>query len=128
MERLLFIASGVFGFLTVALGAFGAHAVRGRLLPLADGAARLEWWQTATLYQGLHALALGLAAILYGKSGAASASVAGWSFAAGILLFSGSLYTMALTGIRMLGAVTPLGGLAFLIGWSALTFTAFRLP
>jgi uncharacterized membrane protein YgdD (TMEM256/DUF423 family) len=124
--RLLLALAAANGFLAVLLGAFGAHALRGRLSSLEDGARRLEWWQTATTYHLVHALALGLAALVAQK-GATLASSAGWSFLAGIVLFSGSLYVMTLTGVRELGAVTPLGGLAFLGGWALLFVAALRL-
>lgn len=102
--------AAVFGFFGVVLGAFGAHALKERLTP--DGT---EWWKTATLYHLVHAVAL----LATGRAdGRPSAST--WSFAAGILLFSGSLYAMALTDARWLGAVTPLGGVAFLVGWALL--------
>jgi uncharacterized membrane protein YgdD (TMEM256/DUF423 family) len=124
--RLLLALAAANGFLAVLLGAFGAHALRGRLTGLADGARRLEWWQTATTYHLAHALALGLAAFVVQKS-ATPATAAGWSFLAGIVLFSGSLYVMTLTGVRALGAVTPLGGLAFLAGWVLLFVAALKL-
>ena len=111
------LAAGVSGFTAVALGAFGAHALKGIL---AGEAA--DWWRTAVLYQGLHVaplLALGLA-----PHPGRLARVAGWAFIAGTLLFSGSLYAMALGGPRGLGAVTPLGGLAFLAGWACLALMA----
>lgn len=127
MERFALLASASSGFLAVALGAFGAHGLKTRLAPLADGAQRLEWWNTGAHYQALHALALGLVAYLATRSSSASVTVAAWSFIAGIVLFSGSLYVMTLTGVRALGAVTPLGGLAFLIGWAAIFVTALRL-
>jgi len=114
------------GFVAVLLGAFGAHALRARFAALEDGARRLEWWQTATTYHLVHALALGLSAVVAGRGGGAS-TAAGWSFQAGVLLFSGSLYVMALTGVRALGAVTPLGGLAFLAGWACLFWAALKL-
>jgi uncharacterized membrane protein YgdD (TMEM256/DUF423 family) len=114
------------GFLAVLLGAFGAHALRARFAALEDGARRLEWWQTATTYHLGHALALGLAAFVVQKGGT-PATAAGFSFLAGIALFSGSLYVMALTGVRALGAVTPFGGLAFLAGWALLLVAALRL-
>jgi uncharacterized membrane protein YgdD (TMEM256/DUF423 family) len=114
------------GFLAVLLGAFGAHALRGRLEGLADGARRLEWWQTASSYHLAHALALGLAALLVGRSASSATIVAGWAFALGIVLFSGSLYVMSLSGVRALGAVTPFGGLAFLVGWAALLWAALK--
>ena len=100
------------GFLGVALGAFGAHGLRAVFAanPLAQG-----WWEKAVLYQFVHVGAMGLAACLEPFPRVA------WSlFAAGILLFSGSLYVLALTNLRWLGAVTPLGGLCFLAGWIAL--------
>lgn len=127
VERVFFVGSGVLGFLTVAFGAFGAHGLRARFAGLADGADRLGWWQTATLYLGLHALALGLAAYLSGRTASTAASVAGFGFLAGCALFSGSLYTMALTGVRALGAVTPLGGLCFLVGWAGVVVASLKL-
>jgi uncharacterized membrane protein YgdD (TMEM256/DUF423 family) len=117
------------GFLAVAFGAFGAHGLKDHLKPAAsdspDEAAfklrRIENFETASRYNMYHALALlavGMLA-LSGRPGPALA-VAGWSFVAGILLFSGSLYAYGLLGQRWLGAVTPFGGLGFLIGWLAL--------
>jgi len=99
--------AAVLGILGVALGAFGAHALKDRLTP--EG---LDWWKTATLYHLVHA-----AAALATGRGDGRASAATWCFAAGVLLFSGSLYAMALTDVRWLGAVTPVGGLAFVVGW-----------
>lgn len=128
MERLALVASATFGFLAVALGAFGAHGLKARLGPLADGVQRLEWWNTGAHYQAIHALALGLVAYLATRSSSASVNVAAYAFIAGILLFSGSLYVMTLTGVRVLGAVTPFGGLAFLVGWAAILVAALRLP
>ena len=99
--------AAILGFLAVALGAFGAHALKGRLAP--EGVA---WWEKATLYHLVHAAAM----LATGrKDGCASAAT--WCFAVGILLFSGSLYAMALTEVRGLGAVTPIGGVALLAGW-----------
>lgn len=128
MERLALVASATFGFLAVALGAFGAHGLKARLGPLADGVQRLEWWNTGAHYQAIHALALGLVAYLATRSSSTSVNVAAYAFIAGILLFSGSLYVMTLTGVRVLGAVTPFGGLAFLVGWAAILVAALRLP
>ena len=99
--------AAVLGFLGVALGAFGAHLLKGSLTP--EG---LGWWETAVLYHLVHAAALLATGDREGRTTPSS-----WCFAAGILLFSGSLYAMALTGVRTLGAVTPLGGLALLAGW-----------
>jgi len=126
MVRLFLALAALNGFLAVALGAFGAHGLRSRLATLADGAQRLDWWRTAAQFHLMHALALGLVAVLVGRAPAAPLSVAGWAFFGGIALFSGSLYTMVLTGVRGLGAVTPLGGLLFLVGWAALAVAAFR--
>lgn len=126
-QRLALLLASAFGFLGVALGAFGAHGLKARLAPLADGVQRLEWWNTGAHYQLIHALALGLVALLLGRASTTSLVVAAYSFCAGILLFSGSLYVMTLTGIRVLGAVTPFGGVGFLVGWAALFVTALRL-
>jgi uncharacterized membrane protein YgdD (TMEM256/DUF423 family) len=117
----LFLALGALaGFSAVAFGAFGGHGLRNKLAALPDGAKRLEWWQTGASYHLAHAVAIGLAALVAERVPASSASAAAWAFVAGIVLFSGSLYVMALTGIRKLGAVTPLGGLALLGGWACL--------
>lgn len=119
------VASGVSGFLAVALGAFGAHGLQSRLDGVADGAKRLAWWQTAAQYHLLHALALALVA--FAVTRAPSARFAGYSFVVGTLLFSGSLYAMALGAPRFLGAVTPFGGLALLAGWATLAYVGFTL-
>ncbi|MBE0565431.1 MAG: DUF423 domain-containing protein, partial [Krumholzibacteria bacterium] len=118
--RMFMLLAGINGFLAVALGAFGAHGLKNRLSALPDGAQRLEWWQTAAHYHLAHALALGLVALLASRlaTDAALPRTAGWAFQLGILLFSGSLYAMTLTGIRALGAVTPVGGVALLVGWA----------
>jgi uncharacterized membrane protein YgdD (TMEM256/DUF423 family) len=128
MERIALLAASVLGFLSVALGAFGAHGLRSRLAPLADGAQRLEWWSTGAHYQAIHALALGLVAWLATRSSSAAVTVATVAFVVGVLFFSGSLYVMTLTGMRWLGAITPLGGAAFLVGWAAIAVVAWRLP
>ncbi|HEX5660896.1 MAG TPA: DUF423 domain-containing protein [Polyangiales bacterium] len=124
MHRLFFTFAASLGFLAVALGAFGAHGLKSRLASLADGADRLAWWKTAAEYHLTHALALALAAGLLGDTRLGRAACV--AFALGIALFSGSLYTMTLTGIRWLGAVTPIGGLAMLVGWALLGVAAFR--
>lgn len=126
MTRALMMMAGVHGFLAVALGAFGAHGLRAAMAELSDGAKRLEWWGTAAQYHLIHALAIGLAASLLARA-PGPATVAGVAFSVGCLLFSGSLYTMTLTGVRALGAVTPLGGVAFLVGWGALTVAGWQL-
>ena len=101
-----------FMFLAVGLGAFGAHALKAKLAP-----DMLVIFETGVRYQVYHALALLLLASLRGPSKAA------WCFTAGIALFSGSLYLLALTGVRKWGAVTPIGGVLFLIGWLILMFS-----
>jgi uncharacterized membrane protein YgdD (TMEM256/DUF423 family) len=116
------IVGAIFGGLSVAAGAFGAHALRAQLEPR-----MLEVFETAVRYQMYHALALFAAAWVYQQTEAQAAQVAGWAFLAGILLFSGSLYAMVFTGIRALGAVTPLGGAAFVVGWAALAVAALKL-
>ena len=125
--RIFLLLAGLNGFLAVALGAFGAHGLKGRLEPLADGALRLGWWQTAAQYHLAHALALGLVALLADRVGGGLPRTAGWAFQVGILLFSGSLYAMTLGGVRALGAVTPLGGVALLVGWACVAMAALRL-
>ena len=121
-------ACSISAFLAVALGAFGAHGLQARLADAADAAKRLSWWQTAAQYHLLHALALGLVALTVARAPAIPAlRFAGFAFCFGTLLFSGSLYVMALGGPRWLGAVTPLGGLGFLAGWAVLAYAGFSL-
>lgn len=127
MERLALLASGILGFLAVGLGAFGAHGLKARLEPLADGAKRLEWWNTAAHYHLVHALAFAAIAYLSTRTTSSAVTVAAIAMLVGIVLFSGSLYTMTLTGIRALGAVTPLGGLAFLVGWIAIAIAGWSI-
>lgn len=109
--------------LSVVLGAFGAHGLEQQL-----PSNHLDWWQKAVDYQSLHSLSLlatGLLALRYPSK---ALGVAGWSFLLGMLLFSGSLYLLALTGIRTLAMLTPFGGLAFILGWCGLILAAWRLP
>jgi len=115
MARTFWWLGCVFGLLAVAAGAFGAHALRARL-----PADLLAVFETAARYQMYHALALLAVALVAARAPSSTAAAAGWLFCAGIVLFSGSLYALALTGVRVLGAVTPLGGLCFLAGWAAL--------
>lgn len=126
MERTALFLAGVLGFLGVALGAFGAHGLKKRLAAAPDGEARLAWWATGAQYHLIHALAIGLAAMRVSPVHPGSAA-APWLFAGGIALFSGSLYTMTLTGRRALGAITPLGGLLFLAGWAAIAYNALKI-
>jgi uncharacterized membrane protein YgdD (TMEM256/DUF423 family) len=127
MTRLWLTMAAANGFLAVALGAFGAHGLRGLLDAAPDGVQRLQWWQTAAQYQLAHALALGLVAALAPHAAGRAPQLAGWLFTLGIVLFSGSLYAMTLTGIRTLGAVTPIGGVCLLGGWLAVLASAWRL-
>jgi uncharacterized membrane protein YgdD (TMEM256/DUF423 family) len=128
VERLFLIFSGGFGAIGVAFGAFGAHGLRAYLATLVDGGERRAWWETAAHYHLIHALAIGLAAYAVGRREEATAPVvAGFCFAGGILVFSGSLYAMALTGVRALGAVTPFGGLLFIIGWVGILVSAWQM-
>ena len=117
------LMAAVNGFLSVAAGAFGAHGLQGKLDPQA-----LQVFETAARYQMYHALALGLAALLLRSGRAPGAATAAALFLAGIVLFSGSLYALALTGGRWLGMITPFGGVAFLAGWVALGYAAIRKP
>lgn len=123
MERTLWIAGAAMAGLSVAIGAFGAHALRARLEP-----ARIATFETAVQYHMLHALALLAAAALMGRVQSQNLLLAsGWLFAAGIFLFSGSLYALAITGITWLGAITPLGGVAFIGGWLCLGMAAWKM-
>lgn len=110
------------GLLAVAAGAFAAHGLQGRL-----DAHALEIFETGARYQMYHALAMGLAAFAIRGSAATPAQAAAGFFLAGIVLFSGSLYLLALTGVRALALVTPIGGAFFLIGWIALAWAATRI-
>lgn len=122
----LLLAGALHGFLAVALGAFGAHGLRARLAALPDGAKRLEWWETAAHYHLIHALFIVVCAVLAERVPGTLPGRAAWFAFAGILLFSGSLYTMTLTGVRALGAVTPVGGLLLLTAWLLLAVVALR--
>jgi len=126
MERLFLVLAGINGLVAVALGAFGAHGLKARLAAVADGTQRLAWWETAAHYHLMHALAIGLCAYLAARAPGAAAHASGFCFLVGIVLFSGSLYAMTLTGVRALGAVTPLGGLFLLAGWAAVVLAALR--
>lgn len=113
----------VFAFIGVALGAFGAHGLQ-RVL-MANGT--LEVYKTGVQYHLIHALALVLLAVLSDRlRETKKLELIGWLFAVGIVLFSGSLYVLAVSGVKILGAVTPLGGLCFLSGWALLSFVAVR--
>lgn len=117
--RWILIAGALLGGVGVALGAFGAHALKSSL-----DAMRLGWWNTAVQYQLWHAVALvALAALPLPGRGLAAGLMT-----AGTLVFAGTLYVMALTGLRWLGAVTPIGGLLLIAGWAVLAWAALRMP
>ena len=122
MIRIFWLLGCGFSLAAVAAGAFGAHALRSRLAP--DMLAVFETGARYQMYHGLALLAVAWAAARWPQS--AAVPTAGWLFAAGILLFSGSLYVLALTGVRWLGAVAPLGGTAFLLGWLLLGVAGWR--
>lgn len=119
-NRTFLAVAAVLGFLAVAIGAFGAHGLKPHLTQEAMG-----WFETGSRYHFYHSLAI-LAVALLAKGDSKLWSYTGWAFLLGILLFSGSLYVMAVTGIKVLGAVTPVGGLAFLAGWGMLAVAGWR--
>ncbi len=121
MDRLFFALGALSAFISVAAGAFGAHALKARL-----PSDLLTVFETGARYQLFHALGLLAVAWASTRWGGGAVTAAGWLFVAGTILFSGSLYALALTGIRALGAVTPLGGVAFLAGWALLAWAAAR--
>lgn len=113
------VVGAVLGGVGVAAGAFGAHALKDRL-----SAEALGWWQTGAQYQLAHALALVLVGVTALRRPSRAIAFAGRAFASGVILFSGSLYALALTDARWLGAITPVGGLLLLVGWIALAVSA----
>lgn len=121
MDRIWLLLGAGYGFIAVALGAFGAHALKQKL-----PADMLAVWRTAVEYQFYHALALLLLGMLARQWPAAPFNAAGFCFAAGVVLFSGSLYALALSGVRVLGAITPFGGMLFLAGWALLAWAVAR--
>ena len=122
MDRTFLMIGSLAGFLGVALGAFGAHGLRARISP-----EMLAVFETGVRYQMYHAVALLIVALTIPRMGGWLVVTAGWMFTAGIVLFSGSLYALALTGVTTLGAITPIGGLAFLAGWACLALAAAAL-
>lgn len=121
MERTWFGLGAILALLGVVSGAFAAHALEDRISP-----ENLDTWQTAARYHFLHALGLLAAAYAAQRWGGAWTTAAGWLFVTGILLFSGSLYLLATTSIKALGAITPLGGLCFMLGWAFLAVAVIR--
>ncbi len=121
MKHVLLAAGAINAALAVGAGAFGAHGLRERLAPRA-----LEIFETGARYHMYHALGMLLCAAIAAGGGIAGARTAGWILQAGIVIFSGSLYALALTDVKVLGAITPIGGLAFLVGWVWLAVSALR--
>jgi uncharacterized membrane protein YgdD (TMEM256/DUF423 family) len=121
MERFFFISGAIAAFIAVALGAFGAHSLRTKLTP-----EMLNIFEVGVRYQMYHALGLIAVAWAITRWPEANLNAAGWAFIVGIIVFSGSLYLLTLTDTRWLGAITPIGGIAFLIGWAILVWSVAR--
>ena len=121
MDRLFFALGALAAFIGVALGAFAAHGLKSRIDPN-----MLATFEVGVRYHMYHALALLAVAWACTKWPGTLTNAAGWLFVAGIVVFSGSLYVLAVTGVRWLGAITPLGGLAFLAGWLCLAWGAWK--
>jgi uncharacterized membrane protein YgdD (TMEM256/DUF423 family) len=121
MDRFFFLSGAVAAFIAVALGAFGAHSLKTKLSP-----DMLYIFEVGVRYQMYHALGLIAVAWAMTRWPEANLNAAGWAFIVGIVVFSGSLYLLSATDIRWLGAITPIGGLAFLIGWAILVWSVGR--
>jgi uncharacterized membrane protein YgdD (TMEM256/DUF423 family) len=121
MERLFFIAGTISACMAVGLGAFGAHGLKGRLSPEMFNA-----FEVGVRYQMYHALALLAVAWVVTRLPGAAVVASGWLFVAGTVIFSGSLYLLSVTGSRWLGAITPIGGAAFLLGWLSLAWGVWQ--
>ena len=121
MAKTFLIIAAVLGFLGVAFGAFGAHALKDKLTP-----ELLEAFETGVRYQMYHVFAIAMVALAISHWRAGLLNVSGWLFVAGIIIFSGSLYLLSLTGQKMWGAVTPFGGLALLAGWLTLAIGVYK--
>ena len=123
MTKIFLAIASALGGISVVLGAFASHALKDKLNERA-----LEIWETGTKYQMYHALALILVALLISRfPDSTLLVVAGYAFVAGVTIFSGSLYALSLSGIKWLGAITPLGGAAFIIGWACLAVAALKI-
>lgn len=123
MTQFFLTIAAVLGAIAVAAGAFGSHALRAQLSDRA-----LEIFETGARYQMYHALALLAVGILLGQAKLPSATltIAGYAFIAGVLLFSGSLYALSISGMKWLGAIAPLGGACFMLGWVCLAIAAWK--
>lgn len=123
MTRIFLAIASALGGISVILGAFASHALKDRLSERA-----LAIWETGTKYQMYHALALMAIALLIARfPNSRLLMVAGYAFISGVVIFSGSLYVLSLSGIKWLGAITPLGGVAFIIGWACLAVAALGI-
>jgi uncharacterized membrane protein YgdD (TMEM256/DUF423 family) len=124
MTQIFLSIAAILGGLSVAAGAFASHALREKITERS-----LEIFETAARYQMYHALALLVVALLISRTESPPATLiaSGWLFIIGIAIFSGSLYALSLSGVKVLGAITPLGGAAFMAGWGALAFAAWNL-
>ncbi len=123
MTQFFLAIASALGGLSVVFGAFASHALKDRLSDRA-----LEIWETGTRYQMYHSLALLIVVLLLSRTAPLPTAllVSGWAFIVGIVLFSGSLYALALSGVKVLGAITPFGGVAFIFGWIALLVAAWE--
>ena len=121
-QKAILLISSALGALTVAIGAFGAHA----LAPMLQASNRVDTFETAVKYQMYHTLALLAVGLVLFRVEQPALQVAAWCFFIGILIFSGSLYTLCVTGITWLGAITPIGGTLFIIGWGALFYAVMK--
>ena len=123
MNRILLISGALFGLLTVIIGAFGAHAFQDILIENE----RVDTFETGVKYQAMHSLLLIIMGMLADKINNRKIIYAGYSIIAGIIVFSGSLYILSLTNLTFLGAITPLGGLLFIIGWIMLLYSFWKM-
>jgi uncharacterized membrane protein YgdD (TMEM256/DUF423 family) len=121
MERIFLILGALFAFIAVAAGAFGAHVLKERM-----STDMLAVFEVGVRYQMYHALALIVTAWMHTKWPSTIVTTSGYCFIIGIILFSGSLYLLSLSGVKWLGAITPLGGLAFLAGWACMAWAAWK--
>jgi uncharacterized membrane protein YgdD (TMEM256/DUF423 family) len=119
--KLFIILGALNGFIAVALGAFGAHGLEGKIPDK-----YLETWQTAVQYQMFHAVGLLVLGLIAGKIDSPLINWSGWLMLIGIILFSGSLFVLSVTQIKVLGAITPLGGVSFLVAWVLMIIAAYK--
>jgi uncharacterized membrane protein YgdD (TMEM256/DUF423 family) len=124
--RFAMICAGFCGSLAVALGAFGAHGLGNWLKTVPDGVERLAWWHTAAHYQLVHAVLLGVFAALQTRAPSSMLRKASVAVLVGTVFFSGSLYAMTLTNMKVLGAITPIGGVGFITAWVMLAVHGWR--